>query len=1119
MQEHWLYNFEIPMVDQYISGSYFKIKCSDDDNPIGHAMKPRGEGGVLTIWSEQMDQFITPLPDGSNRVIAIKVGGDHPVFIINTYMPTQGSAHSYSEVADEVAELINKYNIEGYVVWAGDLNASKTRNSSTNDKHFKQLCDELCLDTVDNCPDKPTYHHFAYNIKSRIDHILAPPDSVGLISKTWVDERNPINTSTHDPVLAILDLPAVDRNSSISGMEEEALPKPNWRKVDLPAYREATKLKLDSLIHAGGLDLPPESLVERLYDILLQSATECSPSRKKGKKRTSKYPWAQELKPYIKAVKLLFYEWKTQGKPSEAPISGKLKAAKKAFRSIQRQLAAEHRNSVLKEISEASTDNKILFYKLVQRQRGGVKQITKSIDFGEEAVSQHEGWAQYFEKLATAEDLPHFDNDHAERMKSKLHLISLQGDTRKDPEPVSEGQIVKHIKALKNNKAADAYGLTAEHVKLASPEVVTILTVLTNSIFKSKKLPDQFKIGAIVPALKKGKPPKNPDSYRRITIASNIGKIVEKEIMTRTKPLTNAVQDPLQYGFTEGSSPSLCALVLSEAIAEAKDRKTPLFLSFLDSSKAFDMVDHTCLLNALYDSGVREHLWYLYQDMYTQVTAKVRLCGKLSRAINEGRGIRQGGETSTEAFKAKDNPFLKKVREHPASFRIGATPVGIPTVADDNCMLAETHTGAQTQLLVAEHNAKLNRYIFSTTKSKVILVNGHDSAKLALSFNDKEIEYSGTETHLGLIRTADGKAKQAVKARIQIGRRTANALMGAGLYGVNGVSPCISKILITTYVNPAVLYGLESLLLEEADLAELDIAHRCLLRHIQGLPRSTAGTAIYLLLGELPMRALLHRNILNLFVTILHKKGSAECDIIMRQLAMKDSTSSSWTTQLRAILHKYQLPSALQIAGHLPTKSSWKRTVKLAIDNFWEASLKQEARDKSSLKYLNINNCKIGKAHLVWRCGPDPMQATMAATKAVMLAGRYPLTGTRCAGRQALPACQLCESEKEDLQHFLIRCTVLEPQRKPYFTRLEQLVPGLTTNQNHDVLTSNILDPTHLALDEDLTVTIEVVTRHLCFKLHNHRAILTGLGSMNSRAIKRIKELRYKTPKDRNKPP
>jgi len=112
--------------------------------------------------------------------------------------------------------------------------------------------------------------------------------------------------------------------------------------------------------------------------------------------------------------------------------------------------------------------------------------------------------------------------------------------------------------------------------------------------------------------------------------------------------------------------------------------------------------------------------------MYSKVTSQVRINGELSRCIQEGRGIRQGGETSTEAFKAKEKPFLTRVRTNPVSYKIGSVPLGIPTVADNNCMITDSHTGAQTQLLLAQDNAARVRYVFSATKSKVMVLGDKD---------------------------------------------------------------------------------------------------------------------------------------------------------------------------------------------------------------------------------------------------------------------------------------------------------------------------------------------------------------------------------------------------------
>jgi hypothetical protein len=1116
VQEHWMYNYEIPTIKQYIPEVCYQVKCVDDANPISPQFRKKGNAGVMTIWPKSIDKNVTPLPDGSHRTLVTQLGNtSRPLFLINSYMPTVGAAENYSNVLDEVFELIQKYKEKGDIIWLGDLNASFHRaNPSSNDKKFKSFCSELHLKPPDDADVRPTYHHFVGGIKSKIDHILTLSTNQVKIQNTRVESRHPTNMSSHDPVLADICTRAPKQHSQSTTPATVAKRKPNWKKISIVEYQQLTTLRLNSLLQHDGLDLPPEVLVDRLNSILLMSADDCGPQVICNKKRNNKYPWAESMKPLVKEIKQLFYTWKQGGRKPDDPVVSLMNKKKKELRSLQRQLAAEHRMTLLKDISQASTDNKRLFYKLVQRQRNASKELSNSVEFDYDCDSQIEGWATYFEQLASEEALPHFNNDYHNIMKLKLHLTSLQTKPAHEetPEMVNETQVKKHVKALKLGKAADVYGLTAEHIKHAPLQLISIITRLINTILCNQALPDQFKIGAIAPTHKKGKPIKNPDSYRRITVASNLGKLVEKEMMARTKPVAKLKQDPLQYGFTEKCSPSLCALLITEAIAEARDQSEPLYITFMDSSKAFDMVDHTILLNSLADLNIDPHLWHLYKDMYSKVLSRVRVNGQLSRPIHESRGIRQGGETSSEAFKAKENQFLTRVRTNPVSYRIGSIPVGIPTVADDNCMIASTHTGAQTQLLLAQDNASNVRYVFSKTKSKVMYI--PDKATKAiphmpLQFNDSAIDYSREETHLGLARTEDGKSSTAVHKRIQIGRRTAYALMGAGLYGVNGISPHVSKTLITTYVDPAVLYGLEALCMSDSDLAALDKFQRSLLRQIQSLPDSTAIPAIYLLLGILPLRAQVHQKILSLYNSILQRPNSVEYAVIQRQLAMKNTSSSSWTSQLRRTLHMYQLPTPLELASIPPSKQKWKLTVKEAIKAYWNKTLKEEASKMKSLQHLNLDMCSMGFSHPVWVCGSDPMQATMASTKATLLVGRYPVTAEKCAGVKQQQLCPLCNEQQETVNHFLLKCRSLQEHRDPYMKQLQHLRPEIyTKGHDEDYIVRNILDPSHIAYEQADILLLESITRRMCYTLHNHRAINLGTGSMSGRALGRLSWVR-----------
>ena len=96
------------------------------------------------------------------------------------------------------------------------------------------------------------------------------------------------------------------------------------------------------------------------------------------------------------------------------------------------------------------------------------------------------------------------------------YLLLNQCNKDEPPSLINDVHTVEHLAKLKNGKAADLYGITAEHLKLASPILIPILTTIINRTLKDQRMPIQFKSGVITPIHKPGKPVKDPNSYRRM---------------------------------------------------------------------------------------------------------------------------------------------------------------------------------------------------------------------------------------------------------------------------------------------------------------------------------------------------------------------------------------------------------------------------------------------------------------------------------------------------------------------------------------------------------------------------------------------------------------------------
>ena len=116
---------------------------------------------------------------------------------------------------------------------------------------------------------------------------------------------------------------------------------------------------------------------------------------------------------------------------------------------------------------EAHGGDRQLFCKLIKRQQGGGSGSLAEIDFGKD-ITQLEGWAQYFEDLATPVDEQSFNEEYKGSREMCFLLTRVQEATDHQVQEVNETQISKYVKAMKNHKAADIHGVMAEHLKYAS---------------------------------------------------------------------------------------------------------------------------------------------------------------------------------------------------------------------------------------------------------------------------------------------------------------------------------------------------------------------------------------------------------------------------------------------------------------------------------------------------------------------------------------------------------------------------------------------------------------------------------------------------------------------------
>ena len=151
---------------------------------------------------------------------------------------------------------------------------------------------------------------------------------------------------------------------------------------------------------------------------------------------------------------------------------------------------------------------------------------------------------------------PIFRGNHNRHLTFSRLLLQLS-QNHPTLQPITNLEVEKILTQLKQNKAPDLFGIQAEHIKMASRRIVDTLRILINQIVQSGKIPDNLKLECLCPVPKKGKNRRNPNSYRRITFTSIVGKMLEIHMLNLARNFLDSTQNPAQNGFMAGDLHSL----------------------------------------------------------------------------------------------------------------------------------------------------------------------------------------------------------------------------------------------------------------------------------------------------------------------------------------------------------------------------------------------------------------------------------------------------------------------------------------------------------------------------------------------------------------------------------
>ncbi len=868
INETWLADWENDIADDFLELDFE----TDFHNPqMKNHKEGRPFGGMGWIYMTELKQYIQ-IKHISNNITACIVNLSKQLVIIGCYMPTN-DYDNYKNECNILSNLIKEYQ-NNDIILIGDFNASieRTKNTSNSnnritrlsntirytrypaDRIFKNWLDENKLSITSKLYTQPTFNtYFNGGKESTIDHIIIYQHDkwkydtqINIICRCQCKREcwEAHNLSDHRAIKINFKTSIKLVHQGKTETEHAKTTKINWEP-------DWTKQRYHMLVE----DIMHKSNYYKTLNIAkIENST--STAQAITDHLNSSLLWAKNKiyikrrfisKPKDNLPKSITNTINAKNSYNNKLYNDKISTIKSYYRAEQRRqirrLNCEKRFKRIQNINDKFNQmNNNNFWKEINHQKGGKP---KSVEINTEQLET------YYKKSMNEAIMNStiYDNEVlAENIKCQLTQIK---DT------IGKINIDKNVinsiidNKLKYKKASGFSQLENEcYIYAPRPTIIDTIIVLFDLIINRNIIPTYINVGVLCPIIKNEKEDASDiNNVRPITLSETIAIILEYYLL---ETLQNNIQiSDLQFGFKKNNSTQHAIFILKELILQHQMDKKPLYICFLDFSKAFDKINKLILTQKLLDIVNI----YIVQAIFNYMMhAKIQIKNNNSKSsiFSVDRGVKQGGPASPFLFAWYIDNMIKEVVQLGAIACLYAIKIGMLCYADDTTVASNNLNDLTSSTSCISNYCQQNEIKINETKTKWIKIGNKSKQEGELIINNKVIEKVDRFKFLGFELTSNMKYYEHVSHRINKSRNVTYALNKLGINSFK-LKPNIKTFLYKAYARSILTYGFENVYFNGKLLKEVTTYESLTIKRLLHLPKYCSTSKLYLAIGLTPI--------------------------------------------------------------------------------------------------------------------------------------------------------------------------------------------------------------------------------------------------------------------------